>query len=171
MGDTAYGSRLKAGTTREFCLVPQPRPAIEPRQIAVIILRILRAHDGVAEAGVFAGGVIDVLADGAGHQLHPRGAGKTLLAVVLQRGRVIVGMAASMCDRHTASSIAWQAPCAKYCSIGCAASPSSATRPSTQRSTGSRSHKTHSRQFLPCRMISCARSCTWPKPCMTSSSD
>src|SRR5712664_4554271 len=32
----------------------QARPAIEPRQIAVVILRRLRAHDGVTEAGVFA---------------------------------------------------------------------------------------------------------------------
>jgi hypothetical protein len=46
-------------------LSPQPRPAIEPGEIAVIILGTLRAHDGVADAGVFACGVIDVLADGA----------------------------------------------------------------------------------------------------------
>ena len=32
-----------------------------------------------------------------------------------------------------------QAPCARYCIIGCAASPSSVARPSLQRSTGSRS--------------------------------
>ena len=39
-----------------------------------------------------------------------------------------------------------QAPCARYCSIGCAASPSSATRPFDQSLTGSRSHSTHMRQ-------------------------
>src|SRR6516164_4731189 len=45
-----------------------------------------------------------------------------------------------MLARQTASSIAMHAPWAKYCSVGCAASPSRATRPSTHRSTGSRSH-------------------------------
>src|SRR5712691_7327364 len=65
-----YGSRLKAGTTLEFlALSAQPRAAIQPRQIAVIILRRLRAHDGVAEAGVLACGMIDVFADRARQQL------------------------------------------------------------------------------------------------------
>ena len=67
--------------------LPQPRAAIQPGQIAILILRRLRAHDGVADAGVLAGGVIDVLADGARQQLHPRGARKALRAIVLQRGR------------------------------------------------------------------------------------
>ncbi len=49
----------------------------------------------------------------------------TLRAIGLQRRRKAI-MRRSMCDRHTASSIARQAPCAKYCSIGWAASPSSA---------------------------------------------
>ena len=30
---------------------------------------------------------------------------------------------------------------------------------------------THSRQFLPWRMMACARSCTWEKPCSTSASE
>ena len=77
---------------------------------------------------------------------------------------------ASESARQTASSIAMQAPCAMYCSIGCAASPSSATRPSTHLSTGSRSHSTHMRQSLPWRMMFCARSQTWAKPVRTSSS-
>ena len=46
-----------------------------------------------------------------------------------------------------------QAPWAKYCNCGCAASPRRATRPSTQFSTGSRSHNTHSFQFVPFSMI------------------
>jgi len=39
----------------------------------------------------------------------------------------------------TASSIAMQAPCARYCSVGCAASPSSVTRPKFHCPIGSRS--------------------------------
>ena len=35
-------------------LAPQPRSAIEPGEIVVVILRGFRAHDGVADAGVFA---------------------------------------------------------------------------------------------------------------------
>jgi hypothetical protein len=46
-------------------LPPQPRPAINPREIAVPLLLRFRAHDGVAEVGVLAGGMIDVLADRA----------------------------------------------------------------------------------------------------------
>src|SRR3546814_13151434 len=42
--------------------------------------------------------------------------------------------------------MAMQAPCARYCSIGCAASPSRVTRPLVQFATGSRSHSTHMRQ-------------------------
>ncbi len=43
------------------------------------------------------------------------------------------------------SSIAMIAPCAMYCSGGCAASPSSATRPCTQFMIGSRSNIRHQR--------------------------
>ena len=57
-------ARHKAG--HDEVLTPQPRPAVEPGEIVIIIFRRFRAHDGVADAGVFAGGVIDVLADGAG---------------------------------------------------------------------------------------------------------
>ena len=35
-------------------LDPQPRSAIEPGEIVVVILRRFRAHDGVADAGVVA---------------------------------------------------------------------------------------------------------------------
>ena len=56
----------RAGTTQYLDLPRQSRPAIEPGEIAVVILRRFRAHDGVADAGVFARGMIDVLADGAG---------------------------------------------------------------------------------------------------------
>jgi len=65
-GPSTYGSRLKAGTTEGLCLTPQPRSAIEPGEIAIIIFRRLRAHDRITEAGVLACGMIDVLADGAG---------------------------------------------------------------------------------------------------------
>ena len=85
-------ARHKAG--HDEVLTPQPRPAVEPGEIVIIIFRRFRAHDGVADAGVFAGGVIDVLADGAGQQLHPRGAREALRAVLLQRGSVIVGIGA-----------------------------------------------------------------------------
>src|SRR5690348_9411150 len=68
----------------------QPRPAIEPREIAVPFLLRLGAHDGVAEAGVVAGGVIDVLADGAGQKLHAGGARKALGAIGCKRSRVIL---------------------------------------------------------------------------------
>src|SRR5712691_4125840 len=64
-GFRARSLRSRPGMTMRLPLT-QPRPAIEPRQIAVVILRRLRAHDGVAEAGVFARGVVDVLTDGAG---------------------------------------------------------------------------------------------------------
>ena len=39
----------------------------------------------------------------------------------------------------TASSIAMHAPCARYCSVGCAASPSSVVRPWLHIAIGSRS--------------------------------
>src|SRR6266436_376306 len=44
-----------------------------------------------------------------------------------------------------------------------------ATLPSTQFSTGARSHSTHSFQSMPRSMILRACSCTWAKPCITSS--
>ena len=69
----------------ERVLTAESRPAIEPRQIVVIILRRFRGHDGVAETGVFAGGVIDVLANQAGLQLDARGAREALRAVTWQR--------------------------------------------------------------------------------------
>src|ERR1700674_4696872 len=65
-GPSTYGSRLKAGTTEGLCLTPQPRSAIEPGEIAIIIFRRLRVHDRITEAGVLSCGMIDVLADGAG---------------------------------------------------------------------------------------------------------
>jgi hypothetical protein len=66
-GPSTYGSRLKAGTTLWFYPLPrEPRPAIQPRQVAIIIFRRFRAHDGVAQPGMFAGRMVDVLADGAG---------------------------------------------------------------------------------------------------------
>ena len=72
-------------------LTPQPRPAIQPRKRVVPFLRRLRAHDGVAQPGVLAVGMIDVLADRARHHLHPRGAGKALRPVGLQRrGKIIM---------------------------------------------------------------------------------
>src|SRR6266700_5705052 len=80
-----------AGTTRLY-VAAQPRAAIEPGEIAVVILRGLRAHDGVAQPCVLAGGVVDVLADRARHQLHARGARKAVHPVTLQRGRAIVRM-------------------------------------------------------------------------------
>jgi len=40
-------SRLKAGTT-ESCPTPPARAAIQPRQIVIIVLRRLRAHDRIA---------------------------------------------------------------------------------------------------------------------------
>src|SRR6516225_5099944 len=40
-----------------------------------------------------------------------------------------------------------QAPCARYCSIGCAASPSSVMRPRLQSLIGGRSQSTHMRQL------------------------
>jgi hypothetical protein len=43
-----------AGTTQYLGLPRQSRPAIEPGEIAIVILRRLGAHDGVADAGVFA---------------------------------------------------------------------------------------------------------------------
>ena len=46
----------------------------------------------------------------------------------------------SISARHVASSSAWHAPCARYCSIGWAASPSSTIRPRTQLSSGGRSY-------------------------------
>ena len=49
-------------------LVFQPRPAIEPAEIAIPIFRRLRAHDGVADTRVLAIGVIDMLADRARQQ-------------------------------------------------------------------------------------------------------
>ena len=67
----------------------QSRAAIEPGEVAEIVLRCLGTHDGVAEAGVFAGGVIDVLADGAGEQLHPGSAWKALGAIGFERGYVV----------------------------------------------------------------------------------
>ena len=76
-----------------------------------------------------------------------------------------------MCDRQTASSMAMHAPWAMYCSIGCAASPSNTTRPSTQLLTGSRSHSTQSLHSLARSMIWRAFSCTWAKPRITSSRD
>ena len=44
---------------------------------------------------MFAGGVIDVLADGAGQKLHARGARKALRAIMLERCGVIV-----VCPEH-----------------------------------------------------------------------
>src|SRR6266446_7706121 len=76
--------------TGVLALSPEPCPAIEPGEIVIIVLRRLRAHDGIADAGVFACGVIDVLADQAGLQLHPRGAGKALRAVFFQRRGVVI---------------------------------------------------------------------------------
>src|SRR4029077_616933 len=79
---------------KSVALTSQSRSAVEPGKILVPVLRRFCAHDGVAKAGVFAGGMIDVLADRAREQLHASGARKTLLAIVFQRGRVIAGMAA-----------------------------------------------------------------------------
>ena len=74
----------------------QPRSTVEPGEIAIIVFRCLRAHDGVAYARVFARGVIDVLADGAGQQLHARGARKALQTITIERACVIVGV----CPQH-----------------------------------------------------------------------
>ena len=41
-------------TTREFCLALQSRPAVQPRQIAIVILGTLRPHDRVADPRVVA---------------------------------------------------------------------------------------------------------------------
>ena len=68
----------------------QPRPAIEPREIAAPLLLRLRAHDGVAQAGVLAVGMIDVLADRARQHLHSCGARKALRAIGFERRRVII---------------------------------------------------------------------------------
>src|SRR6266852_2775282 len=90
-GPSTYGSLLSQGRRWNSGSLPrEPRAAIQPRQIAVIILRRLRAHDGVTEAGVLAGRMIDVFADRPRQQLHARGARETLRAVALQRGRVII---------------------------------------------------------------------------------
>jgi len=42
--------------------------------------------------GVISGRMIDVLADGAGQQLHPRGAREALRPIILQRSRVVIGI-------------------------------------------------------------------------------
>src|SRR5262249_31801310 len=68
----------------------QTRTAIEPREVAIPFFRRLRAHDGVAQAGLLACGMIDVLADRARHELDPRGAWKALRAIALQRRRLVV---------------------------------------------------------------------------------
>ena len=81
---------LSQAMTERVTYPVNPVPPYSHSQIVVIILRRLRAHDGVAEAGVFAVGMVDVLADGAGLQLDARGALEALRQVVLQRGGVIV---------------------------------------------------------------------------------
>src|SRR5690348_6687027 len=85
-GSALADARL-SGTTAELTHSPV---AINPGEIAVPLLLRFRAHDGVAQPGALAGGVIDVLADRAGEQLHPRSVRKALLAIGLQRYRVIV---------------------------------------------------------------------------------
>ena len=86
---------------------------------------------GIAQRRVAAGGMIDVVADQARLDLDARGAVHALLAVGLEGARADRPWPPSTSWlRQTASSIAMQAPCAMYCSVGWAASPSSVTRPS-----------------------------------------
>ena len=87
------------------------------------------------------------VAPGAGGALHPRGVRGAVGLVFGERldDRGGPGPAASAWARESASSIAWQAPWARYCSIGCAASPSSAIRPRAQLDSGSRSYIGHHR--------------------------
>ena len=142
-----------------FCLSRQPRPAIQPRQIVVPLLRRLRAHDGVAEAGVLAGRGGRCARRSRGTSTAPLrcagNAGRDRLQARLRNHRGMRPACATGTPRPPSPD---RRLARKYCSIGCAASPSSATRPSTQRSVGSRSHNTHSFQFLPWRMMFCARS-------------
>src|ERR1039458_27067 len=110
--------------------------------------------------------MIDVLADGAGLQLHARGARETLRTITLERSGGVVRKGAQhvrqahrVLQRHAGAL----REILHHRVRGIAKQGDAAIDPA---STGTRS-----RQFLPWRMIACARACTCAKPCITSSSD
>ena len=91
--------------------------------------------------------MIEIVPVIAGLELHPRGAQIPRALVAAERAaRSRRRLWPIDSARQTASSIAMQAPCASVCSVGCAASPSSVTRPLLQCRIGSRSELTQPRR-------------------------
>ena len=82
----------------------------------------------VAQLALHAAGVVDVAVE-PGRELHPAGAQVAGLLVFSERRPGLPAVERSAAPSTTASSIAWPAPWARYCSMGWAASPSSVTRP------------------------------------------
>ena len=100
------------------------RPAVEPLERIVEALGRPAPPEVVAHQPLHALGVIEP-SHLARHQHHPRGAGDARALVERERRRRgRRRRRASALPSVTASSSAMQAPCARYCSSGWAASPS-----------------------------------------------